>query len=61
LREGDVIWVKDSEDTLRVRTVRVLWRKSDKVLVDADLEPGDMLILSRLQSPIPGIRVSGAE
>jgi RND family efflux transporter MFP subunit len=61
LREGDVIWVKDSEDTLRVRTVRVVWRKRDEVLVDADLEPGDLLILSRLQSPMPGMRVSGAE
>jgi RND family efflux transporter MFP subunit len=59
LREGDVVWVKDSGGTLRIRPVRVVWRLKDDVLVDADLEPGDELIMSRLHAPLPGMAVQG--
>jgi multidrug efflux pump subunit AcrA (membrane-fusion protein) len=59
LREGDVVWVKDSEGTLQIRPVRVVWRLKDDVLVDADLEPGDELIMSRLHAPLPGMAVQG--
>lgn len=57
LREEDILWVQDSEDRLQIRPVRVVWRRKDDVLVNADLEQGDKLILSRLQSPLPGISV----
>ncbi len=57
LREGDVVWIKDDEDKLQIRHVRVVWRLRDEVLVNADLKDSDKLILSRLQSPLPGIEV----
>jgi hypothetical protein len=61
LREQDVVWVKDSEDRLQIRRVRVVWRRTDEVLVNADLEPGDELIISRLQSPLPGIKIKSMD
>jgi RND family efflux transporter MFP subunit len=61
LREGDVLWVKDRNDTLQVRDVTVVWRRRDEVLVRADLVEGDTLILSRFQSPLPGMKVKGIE
>jgi RND family efflux transporter MFP subunit len=57
LREGDLVWVQDSENKLQIRPVSVVWRRKDDVLVNADLKEGDKLILSRLQSPLPGIEV----
>lgn len=57
LREGDVIWVKDSDDTLQTRHADVVWRRKDDVLAIIALKPGEELILSRLQSPLPGIKV----
>lgn len=57
LREGDVIWVQDSESQLQVRPVHVVWRRQNEVLVNSDLKQGDKLILSRLQAPLPGMTV----
>jgi multidrug efflux pump subunit AcrA (membrane-fusion protein) len=57
LREGDVIWVKDSSDKLHFHDVDVVWRRKNEVLVRTNLNPGDKLILSRLQSPLPGMLV----
>ena len=61
LREGDVIWVQDNESKLQIRTVSVVWRRADDVLVHVDLRPGEKLILSRLQSPLPGIQVKSVD
>ncbi len=61
LREGDVIWVKDSDDTLQLRQVNVVWRRKDDVLAKIKLKPGEELILSRLQSPLPGIKVKARD
>ncbi len=57
LREGNLIWVKDSENTLQMRRVDVVWRRKDNVLAKIELKPGEELILSRLQSPLPGIKI----
>jgi hypothetical protein len=57
MREGDVIWVQDNEDKLQIRPVQIVWRRKDEVLAKIDFKEGDRLILSRLQSPLPGIEV----
>lgn len=61
LREGNVVWVQDNKDKLQVRDVDVVWRRKDEVLVNANLKQGDKLILSRLQSPLPGISVRSVD
>lgn len=57
LREGDRLWLINGEGKLDIREVNVLWRRVGEVLVDAQLAPGERLIISRLQSPIPGMEI----
>jgi len=61
LREGDVLWVMDRDGSFQIRRGTVVWRRRDEVLVRADFADGDVLILSRLQSPLPGMKVKGVE
>ncbi len=57
LREGDVIWLRDSDDKLQIRNINIVWRRKDDVLAKVDIKQGDKLILSRLRSPLPGTLV----
>lgn len=61
LREGDVIWVTDRDNALKILPVNIVWRRKDDVLVTADLSDGDRLITSRLQSPLPGMKLQNAQ
>ena len=55
LRENDRVWVRDAEGKLRIREVRVLWRREDDVLVRDGFSPGDLLVTTRLTSVVPGM------
>lgn len=57
LREGDRIWSVNKEGIVQFREVKVLWRRTEEVLVDTDLSPDERIILSRLQSPVAGMLV----
>ncbi|MCF8055305.1 MAG: efflux RND transporter periplasmic adaptor subunit [Desulfocapsa sp.] len=57
LREGNRLWLINGEGTLDIREVTVLWRRVDEVLVDTQLASDERIIVSRLQSPIPGINI----
>jgi RND family efflux transporter MFP subunit len=55
LREANRLWFINDENRLVIRQAQVLWRRLDEVLVAVDREPDERLIISRLQSPLPGI------
>lgn len=55
LREGDRLWLVNGKGLLDIREVTVLWRRVDEVLVDTHLEPDERIVVSRLQSPVPGM------
>ncbi len=57
LREGDRLWLVNGEGILDIREVKVLWRRVGEVLVDTQLAPDERIIISRLQSPVPGMVV----
>lgn len=57
LREGDRLWLVNGEGKLDIREVNVLWRRVNEVLVDARLATDERVIISRLQSPIPGMEI----
>jgi RND family efflux transporter MFP subunit len=57
LRTGDRIWVLNQAGRLDIRKVQIVWRRKDEILVIADLTPQARLITSRLQSPLPGMKV----
>ena len=67
LENGERVWVVDSENALRSRTVTIGWREADDVIVTSGLEDGSRLVVSPLALPIEGMpvdpvkRVAGEE
>jgi hypothetical protein len=61
LREGSRLWLVNGDGVFSFREARVLWRRVDEVLVDAEISPDERVITSRLQSPVPGIKVREEE
>lgn len=61
LRDGGSIWVAAADSTLRVRAADLVHRRGEEVLVFADLEPGEEVVVSALQGITDGmlIRVAG--
>jgi len=57
LRDGNNIWTLDNDGKLVIKQVTVKWRRKGDVLVEADIEPGSRLITSRIQAPLPGMRL----
>ncbi|MCA9558798.1 MAG: efflux RND transporter periplasmic adaptor subunit, partial [Myxococcales bacterium] len=57
LREGDTLWVMGVDGTLEIRPATITRRLRDRVLVSDGLRAGDQLIVSRLPSPVPGMKV----
>lgn len=63
LRENDTLWLAGADGSLVMRPASVRWRRQDDVLVAMPATPGEMLITSRLQSPLPGmaLKIAGKE
>lgn len=57
LREGNEVWVVDDEDRLAFRPVDVVHRTERSVLVRSGLEDGDRIVLSRVATAVPGMKV----
>lgn len=57
LREGNRLWLINSEGVVSFREVKILWRRIDELLIDTNLVPEERIILSRLQSPVAGMIV----
>lgn len=57
LRAGDRIWILNQKGRLDIRPVDIVWRRKDEILVNAELASQERLITSRLQSPLPGMKV----
>jgi RND family efflux transporter MFP subunit len=58
LRENAQIWLASTNNLLESRTVEVLWRDADRVLIKEGLSTGEMLITSDITAPIPGMDLS---
>ena len=61
VHEGDIIWLLNSENRLVKMPVDIVWRRRDKMLIRGDLHGSERLIISRLQSPLPGTILKSAE
>lgn len=57
LRDGNQIWVAAKDDTLRIQDVRVVWRGRDVVFIDRGVNDHDRVIVSRLATPIAGMKI----
>lgn len=61
LRENSQIWLATVTNTLATRTVEVLWRDADRVLIKDGLSADDKLIVSDITAPVPGMDISTGE
>jgi RND family efflux transporter MFP subunit len=60
VHEGNVIWLLNRENRLVTRPVNIVWRRQDEMLIRVDLDDSEKLIVSRLQSPLPGTALRDA-
>lgn len=60
LSSGGTLYVVDAEDRLRFRQVEVLRATEDRIVVGKGLEPGERVVVSRLDTVTDGMRVRTA-
>lgn len=62
LRDGNKVFVATKGDKLDIRTVSIVWRREDSVLIKGGLSDGDRVIVTPVPVPIKGMKVRlGAE
>jgi multidrug efflux system membrane fusion protein len=57
IRDGDTVYVVDSEDRLRVRDVELLRRGRDEAVIGEGISAGDRLVISPLRAVSDGMRL----
>lgn len=63
LHDGNRIWLADDQSRLRILTAEVLWRDSERVLLQNNLPENFSLVTSNLGSPVDGmpLRLEGVK
>ncbi len=57
VHEGNQIWIFSKDDTLDVREVNIVWSDDEKVYVDGGLREGELLVVSDIATPVPGMKL----
>lgn len=52
LQANDLVWVADQENRLRSRAVDVVTSDGDEVYIRSGIEPGDKVIITRMENPL---------
>jgi len=55
IREGNKVWIMDSDDKLDIRPVEIAFRGRDRVMIAKGISAGERLIVSRLATPVQGM------
>lgn len=55
VRDRQTVWLLTADNSLAIRPLSVFWRRQDELLATMEMNPGDRLITSRLQAPLPGM------
>jgi RND family efflux transporter MFP subunit len=55
LHHGHNVYIMNDDDLLEIRTVQIAWTEPDAVLVSGGLEPNELVIVSRIPTPIPNM------
>ena len=58
IKEGDQVWISDSNNELQIRAAQVLWRREEAVYLNNILESGESIIISPLRMALPGMKVN---
>jgi RND family efflux transporter MFP subunit len=57
LRLGSVVWVVGAQQRLRVKPVTVVRRDEREVLISAGLDPGDRVVLTKINGAVEGLKL----
>jgi multidrug efflux pump subunit AcrA (membrane-fusion protein) len=57
LREEDTVWLADDDSLLRIRSVQVLRREQETVIIGDGLQDGERVIVSSLSGAADGLKV----
>lgn len=60
MADGDRILVLKKDNTLVICNTNVNWRRKNELLLSADIREGERLIVSRIQTPVPGMKLRTA-
>ncbi len=60
VHNGREVWVMTDEETLDIRTVEIVGRRLDTLLVREGLREGDVIVTSRIGTPIQGMKLRAA-
>ena len=60
IREGGTVWIYDA-GKLKIKTVDIVWKETDRVFVRSGLNPGDQVISSELPAPVEGMPIQLAQ
>lgn len=60
LRGGNTVFVMNDDDLLEIRAVRIAWTEPDVVLVTGGLGPRERVVISRIPTPVPNMRLRTA-
>ena len=55
LRDGDRLWIMGADATLEIRTVDIVFRGHDQVLVTNGIKAGEQLVVTDLAAPVAGM------
>ncbi|NBB93610.1 MAG: HlyD family efflux transporter periplasmic adaptor subunit, partial [Gammaproteobacteria bacterium] len=58
LRDGQRVFLADSDDRLEIRDVDVVRTTAERVYLADSIEPGDRVITTAIAAPIPGTRLN---
>jgi hypothetical protein len=57
LRDNSQVWVLDSEDKLRIKDARTVWRDEDSVILRDGFQTTERLIVSDISTPVEGMQL----
>ena len=60
LRGGNTVFVMNDDDLLEIRAVQIAWTEPDVVLVTGGLGPRERVVISRIPTPVPNMRLRTA-
>ncbi len=55
LRDDDHVWVISPDSTLQIRSVEVLYRGRDRIMITAGLDAGEKIVTTDLSVPVEGM------
>lgn len=60
VHEGDLVYLRDGDGRLELRTVSIAWRQAGQAILASGIKPGEEVILDDLAPALPGMIVTPA-